>query len=96
MTPSLTSSDILADRKIESWDDINAVLDEFAQDSTAPADLEFARNRGGGVAFLTFEYGIDGVTIEIAKYASCLEHELRDRGLHALELQHLHLSNKTI
>ena len=81
MTPSLTSSDILADRKIESWDDINAVLDEFAQDSAAPADLEFARNRGGGVAFLTFEYGIDGVTIEIAKYASCLEHELRDRGL---------------
>ena len=81
MTPSLTSADVLANRKIESWDDINAVLDEFTPVSAAPPDLEFARNRGGGVAFLTFGYGIDGVTIEIAKYATCFEQELRNRGV---------------
>ena len=67
--------------QIESWDDINAVLDEFRSEAAAAPDVEFARRRDGGIAFLTFEYGIDGVTIEIAKYASCLEQELRNRGV---------------
>ncbi|MEE8104087.1 MAG: glycosyltransferase [Planctomycetota bacterium] len=79
MERSVSSLDELADRNVESWDDIHAVLDGFqAQDGVTP---EWgAPSLAGGIAFLTFDYGVDGVTIEIAKYASCLEQALRDRG----------------
>ena len=69
----------LAERDVGSWADIHAVLDDLATRSATgeppPLDL------GGGIAFLTFDYGIDGVTIEIAKYAACLENALADRGV---------------
>jgi len=80
MESSVSTLAELADRQVGSWSDINAVLDEF-QDARADADEEFAWHLEGGVAFLTFDYGIDGVTIEIAKYASCFEEELRNRGI---------------
>jgi len=79
MNRSVASLDELADRKVESWDDIHAVLDGF-QAKTGAAPERDAPSLAGGVAFLTFDYGIDGVTMEIAKYASCLEQELRNRG----------------
>jgi len=81
MTSSLASFDVLSDRKVESWDDINGVLDELARKPLAVPDEDFARRLAGGIAFLTFDFGIDGVTIEIAKYATCLEQELRNRGV---------------
>ena len=63
-------------RTVASWSDINAILDDL---QAAPHALPAAG--GGGVAFLTFDFGIDGVTIEIAKYAACFEQELRRRGV---------------
>ena len=67
--------------QIETWDDINAVLDELGSEAAAAPDVDSARRRDGGIAFLAFDYGIDGVTIEIAKYASCFERELRSRDI---------------
>ncbi|MGL1933095.1 MAG: glycosyltransferase [Desulfotalea sp.] len=64
---------------IFSWDKINTVLDSITTHSyisdpstdlnasSLPVPL-FPR----AIAFITFNYGIDGVTIEIAKYAQCL------------------------
>ncbi len=84
MERSAFSLDDLADRRVESWADIHGVLDEFPTKTDAAPDEGFTQRLAGGIAFLTFGYGIDGVSIEIAKYASCLEQELRDRGIEAV------------
>jgi hypothetical protein len=81
MQLSVQRLDEVADRSVQSWADIHAVLDEFATAETPRTDDTLDRRLAGGIAFLTFDYGIDGVTIEIAKYACCLEQELRDRGI---------------
>ena len=64
---------------IFSWDKINAVLDGIATNSRISAfSTGYQANREAAplypkaIAFITFNYGIDGVTIEIAKYAQCL------------------------
>ncbi len=67
--------------EVRTWDDIHAVLDALKQRDGAtdlPPPLEAAAQ---GVAFLTFEFGIDGVTMEIAKYAACLERLFEPQGV---------------
>ena len=64
---------------IFSWGKINTVLDSIATHSRV-SDLSTGHNTNSvsaplfprAIAFITFNYGIDGVTIEIAKYAQCL------------------------
>jgi len=41
--------------------------------TSSPSKDAFLQKVAGGTAFLTFDYGIDGVSIEIAKYAQALE-----------------------
>lgn len=52
--------------KIKNWKDINSVLGKIKSSSQS-------RKLSTKIAFVTFDYGIDGVTIEIAKYARCFE-----------------------
>ena len=60
----------LRDRRIHDWEDIEAILDELvARDLPGPT-----KSFSDGIAFVTFAYDIDGVSIEIAKYGACLEH----------------------
>jgi len=59
---------------VSSWDDINLILDSFAERPVSGPDRAHSfRPFPRGIAFVTFNYGIDGVTIEIAKYAKSLE-----------------------
>jgi len=66
----------MASAVIEDWEDISAFLDEAC---TAPPSVpcddrqEFRESVARGAAFYTYDYGIDGVSIEITKYAQCLE-----------------------
>ena len=52
--------------KIQTWKDISSVLENLK--NSAPS-----RKLSPKIAFITFNYGIDGVTIEISKYARCFE-----------------------
>jgi len=52
--------------KVQTWKDINSVLENL-KNSALPRKLT------PKIAFITFNYGIDGVTIEISKYARCFE-----------------------
>jgi len=62
----------LRERRIRDWKDIEAVLDDLAD-----RDLPRPKNSfSDGIAFVTFAYDIDGVSMEIAKYGACLEHIL--------------------
>ncbi|MDD5698841.1 MAG: glycosyltransferase [Victivallaceae bacterium] len=67
---------ILAYAKVKCWKDISAVLDQLQAASGSVPELnkkEFSSLLAGGAAFVTYDFGIDGVSIEIAKYAAVLE-----------------------
>ncbi len=73
---------LLSETKIDNWKDINFFLQKTKENSPetfheAEADsfAEFKK----GIAFITFDYGIDGVSIEIEKYANCLEKLFKDK-----------------
>jgi len=77
---------LFANSKVSSWDDINTLLDRIALQNpllpeTDAADKAESRARiAQGITFITFNYGIDGVTIEIAKYARCLDELLSTKN----------------
>ena len=61
---------------ITDWADINHLLDRLVTQKgrrVATGEGNLREPFAEGVAFITFDYGIDGVSIEISKYASCLE-----------------------
>ncbi|MDH3944234.1 MAG: hypothetical protein OEV06_09095, partial [Anaerolineae bacterium] len=63
------------------WDDLASTLtrikEQAAVNSVASPEAIFP-SAANGTAFLTFEYGLDGVSVEIAKYARALESALQD------------------
>lgn len=62
--------------RITDWADINDLLDRLvalASRRAATGERDLRERFAGGLAFITFDYGIDGVSIEISKYARCLE-----------------------
>jgi glycosyltransferase involved in cell wall biosynthesis len=52
---------------------ISSVLDQLARHQPAPWDGDFRTTIAKGIAFITFAFDIDGVSMEIAKYARCFE-----------------------
>ena len=73
----------LAAAEPTSWDGISDVLaDIMRAEKTAKSHSkeEFLQLISKGIAFITYDYGIDGVSIEIRKYAKCLEQILADCG----------------
>ncbi len=67
---------ILKSAKISDWNEISAFIDSLVKKSPPVKTLtkeEFYKPLKSGVAFITYDYGIDGVSIEIAKYAEVLE-----------------------
>jgi glycosyltransferase involved in cell wall biosynthesis len=71
----MTSSvDPLRSRRVEAWIDIGAILDEIRAHEYAP------RARSDAVAFVTFAYDVDGVSLEIAKYGEAFERLVAQRG----------------
>ena len=66
----------LRNTPISDWDDIAVQLESTARKNSPVEKLhrdEFLTRVANGLAFVTFEYGVDGVSIEIAKYAKSLE-----------------------
>ncbi len=58
-----------------NWEEIEAIINKLrGSHSSTPLTWEdFLKQCARGTAFLTFDYGVDGVSIEIAKYAQSLE-----------------------
>ena len=61
--------------EIKNWGDINKVLDNIKDHIVCEKYTKeaFDIRLRKGIAFITYDYGIDGVSIEISKYASCFE-----------------------
>jgi len=72
---------------IETWFDLGLLLDRLQENPPVNSDgkddfWEFKRRTARGTAFLTFSYGVDGVTMEVAKYAHSLSSLLPDAKIH--------------
>jgi len=60
--------------KISNWNDISLFLDSLKSEKHHKRTYKNLYNiLSKGIAFITFDYGIDGVSIEIQKYAQSLE-----------------------
>jgi glycosyltransferase involved in cell wall biosynthesis len=82
--------DLLTSEKIASWDEITGVIERIQelQHHPKPASFEeFRKVANRGVAYITFAIGLDGVSVEIAKYARTLEAQLasdKRSGVHLI------------
>jgi glycosyltransferase involved in cell wall biosynthesis len=78
----------LNDEDIATWFDLGLFIDRLRGSRPSPecrpsANLPaFERDVAAGIAFVTFDIGIDGVSMEIAKYAKALRLSLRNPKLH--------------
>ncbi|MBU8902164.1 MAG: glycosyltransferase [Victivallales bacterium] len=71
--------------EVNDWQDISKFLDSIKSSPELVPDLsekQFSSLLSTGAAFVTYDFGIDGVSIEIFKYAECLEHIFPNIPLH--------------
>lgn len=71
--------------RVTNWVDINRILDRLVEAQgyrVDPGERDASRKKrfATGLAFITFDYGIDGVSVEISKYAKCLESILSEES----------------
>jgi len=79
----------LRGEQIETWFDLGIFLDRFKEEQIYPSIRrdgnyeDFKEElRTGGIAFLTFHYMVDGVTIEVNKYASLIRRNIPGIPVH--------------
>ena len=80
---------ILKSEKIKTWFDLGIFIDRFRETKPLPSVKfnetfkEFKKRvTEGGIAFITFLYSVDGVTIEVEKYAKIFRKILKDIKIH--------------
>jgi len=78
----------LRGEELQTWFDLGLLLDRLRDGRRvpsvrAPKDRRaFHHKLARGVAFVTYEFAIDGVTMEIAKYAAAIQRVLPDPEIH--------------
>jgi len=81
--------DFLTGAAPSNWTDIIDILQKIknqAQTTLTFPKNEFIKLAAHGTAFYTFDYGIDGVSMEIVKYAQALEALYRSQRNYAIHL----------
>ena len=81
--------DNLKNENIKTWFDLGLFLDRLKDNRKIPSASfwgffeDFRQSiKKGGIAFITFDYGVDGVSIEVCKYAECFKKIIKDVPLH--------------
>ncbi|MBN1182149.1 MAG: phosphodiester glycosidase family protein [Bacteroidales bacterium] len=79
----------LKNEKINTWFDLGLFIDRFKEHRPLPpvqfngTYAEFKKEISkGGVAFITFHYAVDGVTVEIGKYAKIFANNFKNVPIH--------------
>ena len=80
---------VLNKENINTWFDLGLFLDRVKEDQPFPSftfkgpyDEFKEQTRKGGVAFLTYHYMVDGVTVEVEKYASLIKRNIPGIPIH--------------
>ena len=85
--------DLMAELKkepVHTWFDLGLFLDSFRdayETRRTPFSgslTDFKKSLSRGLGFVTFTYGIDGVTMEIVKYAQAFERIFPDLSVHLI------------
>ncbi len=79
----------LQEKNIQTWFDLGLFIDRFREEKEYPSVRfngsydEFKEHvRKGGIGFLTFHYMVDGVTVEVNKYASLMQRNIPGAPIH--------------
>ncbi|MEA1897937.1 MAG: phosphodiester glycosidase family protein [Bacteroidota bacterium] len=83
--------ELLKREQINTWFDLGLFIDRFKEEKTLErnnykksyADFKDQLKKGG-LGFITYEYSVDGVTIEILKYAKIFQQNLPGIDIHLL------------
>ena len=80
---------LLKNEKIKTWFDLGLFIDRFREHRPLPpvqfngTYSEFKKEISkGGMAFITFHYSVDGVTVEIGKYAKIFANNFKNAPIH--------------
>jgi glycosyltransferase involved in cell wall biosynthesis len=82
--------DALRNEGITTWFDLGLMLDRLRDGRDTPGFVfdgdfkAFTRHAARGVGFVTFQFAVDGVTVEVAKYAEAMRRVLPQPRLHAI------------
>ena len=79
----------LKKKDIQTWFDLGLFMDQFREEKEYPP-IRFTGSyddfkehvRKGGIGFLTFHYMVDGVTVEVNKYASLMRRNIPGAPIH--------------
>jgi len=79
----------LKEKDIQTWFDLGLFMDRFREEKEYPP-VRFTGSyddfkehvRKGGIGFLTFHYMVDGVTVEVNKYASLMRRNIPGVPIH--------------
>ncbi|MFC2129245.1 phosphodiester glycosidase family protein [Bacteroidota bacterium] len=81
--------DILKKENIHTWFDLGLFIDKFKEDNEAnelmfegSLDELVKEQSHGGAAFITFHYMVDGVTVEVGKYAKLFQRNIPGISIH--------------
>jgi len=79
----------LKSERIHTWFDLGLFIDRLKENRKIPAIEipgsfeEYCEHiADGGISFITFEFGIDGVSLEVEKYAAALRKILKNVTIH--------------
>ncbi len=80
----------LKSEKIETWFDLGLYIDRIRENRNTPStkvfDIndfrKFKKHISHGIAFITFEIAVDGVSMEIGKYAKSFRNIIKDIQIH--------------
>ncbi|MBT3210289.1 MAG: hypothetical protein HN704_00935 [Bacteroidetes bacterium] len=79
----------LKNETINTWFDLGLFIDKFKETKPIPSNTEkgtftefILDIQKGGLAFVSFYYSIDGVTIEVNKYANVLSNSIENIPIH--------------
>lgn len=85
----LEMMEVLNNEHINTWFDLGLFIDRVKEENTYPTisfkndeDVFFKDMGTGGIGFLTFYFAVDGVTIEVEKYAKTLKDIFPNVTLH--------------
>ncbi len=80
---------LMREEKIITWFDLGLFIDRFRENQTYPPvrfegtyDIFKEHLRKGGIAFITYHFMVDGVTMEVAKYASLIRRNIPGIPVH--------------
>jgi len=95
--------EMLRAERVETWFDLGLFIDRFKEENDlSDRGINFSMDEfrdqitRGGIGFITFHYMVDGVTVEVGKYAQLFERHFPQIPIHYIAGKYRYKSNTLI